>query len=78
MTIDSGSDFESDILAINSPLKKSNKVEIFSETEVESVCNIPDSSDFPLSPERVYDSPLSGFSGPGYDSSDEDSAGCTL
>ena len=32
LTIDSGSDFESDISAINSPLKKSNKVEIFSET----------------------------------------------
>ena len=74
MTIDSGSDFESDISAINSPLKKSNKVEIFSETEVESVCSIPDSSDSPLSPERVDESPSSG---PGYDSSDEASAGCT-
>ena len=78
MTIDSGSDFESDISAINSPLKKSNKVEIFSETEVESVCSIPDSSNSPLSPEGGDDSPSSGFSGPGNNSSDEDSAGCTL
>ena len=69
LTINNGSDFESYISAIYSPLKKSNKVEIFSETEVESVCSIPDNSD--------SDSPSSGFSGPGYDSSDEDSAGCT-
>ena len=44
---------------------------------MESVFSIPDSSDSPLSPERVDNSPSSGFSGPGYDSSDEDSAGCT-
>ena len=47
------------------------------KTERQSVCSIPDSSDSPLSLERVDDSPSSGFSGPGYDSSDEDNAGCT-
>ena len=36
--------------------------------------SIPDSSDSPLSPERVDDSPSSGFSGRGYDSFAE---GCT-
>ena len=45
---------------------------------MESVCSIPDSSNSPLSPEGGDDSPSSGFSGPGNNSSDEDSAGCTL